>query len=199
MVEIWRWPYALFSVSLTACTDTPSRAAFSRSIFTNSRAPPSCASEATSRNSGSRPICAASLLAHSVTSAELVPVRLYWNCARLLRVVICTSCTDWNDTLTPGMSPTSFWSLAMTCGAPAARSSRGFSTIVSRPVLAVRLEGPTPITDAMADTSGSRCMVSATRVCNSRIRSNDTLGSAWVTAVISPVSCTGRKPLGTMT
>ena len=31
----------------------------------------------------------------SETSSVLLPTSVYWNCARLARVLICTSCTGW--------------------------------------------------------------------------------------------------------
>ena len=37
----------------------------------------------------------ASRSAHRLTSAALVPVSVYWYCARLMRVAIWMSCTGW--------------------------------------------------------------------------------------------------------
>jgi nitrate reductase cytochrome c-type subunit len=59
------------------------------------RSPPSCASDETSRNSGSRRISVTSFCDHFVTSAASVPVSVYWYCERLDWVDICTSCTGW--------------------------------------------------------------------------------------------------------
>ncbi|MGY4409220.1 hypothetical protein ACVWW4_000956 [Bradyrhizobium sp. LB7.1] len=95
MVDIWRCAKASLSVSVTPCRLTPSWPARVRSTVSCARNPPSCASEETSRNSGSRRISATSLRAHSDTSAASVPVSVYWYCERLDWVEICTSCTGW--------------------------------------------------------------------------------------------------------
>ncbi len=80
-----------------------------------------------------------------------------------------------------------------------ARSSRGFSTMLSRPAFGVALTVPTPTTEETPATSGSALITPATRCCRRDISSNDTEGSACVTAMMRPVSCGGRKPLGMTT
>jgi len=76
-----------------ACMDTPRRPAISRSTLTKARRPPSWVSETTSRRISVVRSFATSLAAHCATSSVLLPTSVYWNCARLARVLICTSCT----------------------------------------------------------------------------------------------------------
>ena len=52
MVEIWRWPKALLSASLTACMEMPRRPAVSRSTLTNSAQAAVLGLGATSRSTG---------------------------------------------------------------------------------------------------------------------------------------------------
>jgi hypothetical protein len=56
--------------------------------------------------------------------------------------------------------------------------------------------GLTPITETTPLTSGSRRIASAASPCSRLSSLNDTSCPASITAVISPVSCGGRKPLG---
>ncbi len=95
MVEIWRWPKASLSASLMACMETPRRPAVSRSTFTITRRPPSWASDTTSRKAGEERSFSVSLADQVATSFSSLPTSVYWYCARLMRVLICTSCTGW--------------------------------------------------------------------------------------------------------
>ena len=52
-------------------------------------------SRLTSLSDGDRASSAASLVVHSATSPASVLTSVYWYCARLVRVAICTSCTGW--------------------------------------------------------------------------------------------------------
>ena len=103
MVEIWRWPKASLSASLTACMETPRRPAVSRSTST-------MRAQAAVLRLGDdvaqcRRACAASRRsrgAQVATSAASLPTSVYWYCARLMRVLIWMSCTGWKYTVTPG-------------------------------------------------------------------------------------------------
>ena len=77
------------------------------------------------------------------------------------------------------------------------RSSRGFKLIWIRPVLGVMLVPSTPMNDDRLDTSGSLRMTLANACCRSLIAANDTTAGASEMPRMTPVSCTGKKPLGT--
>ena len=117
---------------------------------------------------------------------------------RLIRVPIWMSCTGCMNTLRPGIAPSRSVRRRAICMALAARALRGVSASVSRPVLGVGLMVPTPTKLTTPATSGSPRTISAACSCNTAMRGIDTPGSASVTATISPVSCNGRNPLGTM-
>ena len=81
----------------------------------------------------------------------------------------------------------------------ALRSPRGFSVMARRPAFGVALSGLTPTTETTPVTSASWRILSATSFCSRCISANETSVPASVTAVIRPVSCSGRKPFGTTT
>ena len=197
MVEIWRWPNASYSVSATACIDTPSRIAASRSTTTWVRNPSFCWSVATFSSSGRSARRWRNFGAQTASSAGSVSTSVYWNCVRLTRVPICTSCTGWKNAVMPGMPAIACCSRAITTAAES-RWRTGFSAIDSRPVLGVALIVPAPTNETTPVTAGSRRTISATCVCSVARRGIDTLCPASVTAMISPVSCCGRNPLGTI-
>ena len=70
--------------------------------------------------------------------------------------------------------------------------------MVSRPVLGVALIEPAPTNDTTPLTASSRSAISANSVCSRAMRGIDALCAASVTATITPVSCCGRKPFGTI-
>ena len=71
--------------------------------------------------------------------------------------------------------------------------------MVRRPVLGVALMLPAPTKDATPATAGSRRAISASWVCSTAMRGMEVLCAASVTAMITPVSCCGRNPLGITT
>ena len=81
----------------------------------------------------------------------------------------------------------------------ALRSPRGRSVIDMRPAFGVALSGLTPTTDTTPVTSGSCRTRSETSCCSRCISAKETSVPASVTAVIRPVSCSGRKPFGMTT
>ena len=163
------------------------------------RRPPSWASETTSRSTGEDLRCSASLVDQVATSFSSLPTSVYWYWARLMRVLICTSWTGWKKTVTPGMTPTLSFRRSMTAVTLDLRWSRGFRVILRWPALGVMLMALTPTTDTTPVTSGSVRMASAAASCRRTISLKETSGPASSTAVTSPVSCSGRKPLGTTT
>ena len=183
-------------MSVTVCMEMPRRLAASRSTSTSMRRPPSCASEATSRSIGFVRRRAANLSDHSMTSFESAAVSVYWYCARLARVLIWISCTVWKKTFIPGIVATNRCKRATISPADALRSPRGRKVITSQPAFGVELSLLTPMMDTRPTTSGSFLTASSTSSCRCCICSNETSVPASVTAVISPVSCGGRKPFG---
>ena len=87
----------------------------------------------------------------------------------------------------------------MTAETSSRRSPRGFSVMTRRPTLVVGLTEPAPITETTPITSGSAWIAAAAAVCRLCISAKETSGPASVTAVIEPVSCSGRKPFGATT
>ncbi|KAG1433860.1 hypothetical protein G6F57_021881 [Rhizopus arrhizus] len=66
-----------------------------------------------------------------------------------------------------------------------------------RPALSVALLPSTPMKDDTACTSGSSSTSRAAACWRSAIAGNEMDCGAWVMAWIRPVSCCGKKPLGT--
>ena len=99
----------------------------------------------------------------------------------------------------PGMLATSSFSLSMIASTPDVRWSRAFKVICSRPALGVALSVLTPMTDTTPVTSGSARMTSTTSCSRRCMSPNEISVPASVTAVIRPVSCSGRKPFGITT
>ena len=76
------------------------------------------------------------------------------------------------------------------------RSSFGFSLISMRPLLRVVLVPSTPMKEDRLSTAGSSSTIPA-RVCwRSAMAGKEMSWGASEMAWISPVSCTGKKPLG---
>ena len=92
--------------------------------------------------------------------------------------------------------PSFGWSRAMISVALSRRSARGLRVTDSRPLLVVGLVPSAPMKEATPETSGSARMTATTCCWSSDIREKLTSGPASVMPVSSPVSCTGKKPLG---
>ena len=198
MVEICRWPKASFSASLIACMETPRRPAVSRSTLTRARRPPSCASDTTSRSTGDLRSFSTSLADHVETSSASLPTSVYWYCARLtLRADLdvlhgleehgeagCLRCRllQARDDLVDGRL----------------RCSRGFSVIFRWPALGVGLMALTPMIVTTPSTAGFLRIASVAAACRRSISAKETSGPPSSVAMMRPVSCCGRKPLGTI-
>ena len=135
--------------------------------------------------------------AQTLSSSASVSISVYWNWVRLMRVPIWMSCTGCMNTLMPGTPLIARCRRAMTTGA-GSRSGRGLRAMVRRPVFGVALIVPAPTKDTTPDTAGSRSAASASWVCRRCMRGMEALWAASVTATITPVSCWGRKPFGTI-
>ena len=70
--------------------------------------------------------------------------------------------------------------------------------MASRPALGVALSGLTPMTETTPVTSGSLRIALSTAACSRFISVNETSWPPSITAVIRPVSCSGRNPFGMM-
>ena len=81
----------------------------------------------------------------------------------------------------------------------AVRSLRGFRLINRRPLLSVMLLPSVPMNEDRLTTSGSFRMAAASACWRSAMAVKEMDCGASDVAAISPVSWTGKKPLGTMT
>ncbi|MNT15012.1 hypothetical protein D3C72_1500430 [compost metagenome] len=77
------------------------------------------------------------------------------------------------------------------------RSAWGFNAICMRPALSVALLPSTPMNEDTACTSGSSSTRRAAVCWRSAMAGKEMDCGAWVMAWIRPVSCCGKKPLGT--
>ena len=68
-----------------------------------------------------------------------------------------------------------------------------------RPLLAVMLVPSIPMNDDRLATSGSFKITSASRRWRALMAGKEMLCGASEIPMITPVSCTGKKPVGTMT
>jgi len=83
--------------------------------------------------------------------------------------------------------------------ASACRSSRGLRLIWMRPLFGVMLVPSMPMKDERLATSGSFRMTRTSACCRSDMAANEMVSGASETPRMTPVSCTGKKPLGTTT
>ncbi len=79
-----------------------------------------------------------------------------------------------------------------------ARSSSGFSVIWMRPLFMVVLTPSAPMNDVRFSTAGSWRMTRTSPCCSLDMAENETVSGACEMPRIAPVSCTGKKPLGTI-
>ena len=84
-------------------------------------------------------------------------------------------------------------STALTC-----RSSSGFKLIWMRPLLIVVLVPSTPMKDDRLAIAGSCRSTWASACWRAAMAAKDTVCGASEMPRMTPVSCTGKKPLGTM-
>jgi hypothetical protein len=80
----------------------------------------------------------------------------------------------------------------------ALRSARGLRLMSMRPLFKVALLPSTPTSDDTLATAGSASTMRLTAWLRSAIAANEIEAGAWVVACNMPVSCTGKKPLGTV-
>jgi hypothetical protein len=85
----------------------------------------------------------------------------------------------------------------MICCAVALRSSRGFNVMNRLPLLPAR--PLPPITIATEATSGSACTILPSSSWRRFMSAKEMSWLASEVAVIRPLSCCGKKPLGMMT
>ncbi|MNL57285.1 hypothetical protein D3C87_1808340 [compost metagenome] len=87
---------------------------------------------------------------------------------------------------------------AITVARSPLRSACGFSAICMRPALSVALLPSTPMNEDTACTSGSSSTRRAAACWRSAMAGNEMDCGPCVMAWIRPVSCCGKKPLGTI-
>ncbi len=78
----------------------------------------------------------------------------------------------------------------------AAVVARSFRLISRRPLLSVGLVPSTPMKEVRLSTAGSFRTSAASACWRSAIVPKETDCGAWAMPWITPVSCTGKKPLG---
>ena len=66
-----------------------------------------------------------------------------------------------------------------------------------RPLLTVEAPMPEPMNEAIVATAGSARTIRATRCCNCFMAMKEISWAASVVPKMMPVSCCGKKPLGT--
>ena len=98
----------------------------------------------------------------------------------------------------PGTLATFWRSRWITSVALSERCSIDFSVTSMRPLFSVALPPSMPMNDDRPCTSGSCRMARAAACWRSAIAANDTDCGASVITWIAPVSCTGKKPFGTV-
>ncbi len=76
------------------------------------------------------------------------------------------------------------------------RTSSGLRVIWMRPELSVVLVPSTPMKEEMLSTAGSASTTSTSFCCNAAMAGKLTVCGASLMPRITPVSCTGKKPLG---
>ncbi len=90
-------------------------------------------------------------------------------------------------------------SRAITWLAVSVRSLQGLSWMYIRPLFCVCPPDPAPTDEVSAATAGSSSTSWFTCFCRRDIASNETSCAASVMAMMMPVSCGGKNPLGMMT
>ncbi len=170
-----------------------------RSTSTYTERPWVCRSLATSSTCGSVFMRSMSRGSQTGNSSGLASTRTNWYWVRLTVVSMLRSWTGCMNSETPPTAATSRRRRRMTSLAVAARSSRGLRLIRKRPVLSVGFVPSTPMNDERLTTSGSFRIRAARACCSSAMRANETDCEASEIPWISPVSCTGKKPLGMTT
>jgi len=198
-VAIWRWPKAVCSAAITSAALTPSRAVASRSISTCACRPLRCRSEATSASSGRSPSAATVRATHSASSSSSGVDRVNWYWVRLTRSSMDSSCTGCSQAVMPGTRRSSSPSRRTMVLASALRLPCGLRLISMRPLFSVLLLPSTPMKDDRLATSGSASAMAASACWRSAMAPKEMVCGASVTTWITPLSCTGKKPLGTVT
>ena len=199
MVEICRWPKALYRAASICCGVMPSRLAVSRSIASFTCSPSFDWSLATSRSCGIALSFSSIFPTQKPNSLGSGDSMLYWNCVRLTRSSTVRSCTGCMNSVIPSTFASLAWSRRITSPASILRCSIGTRLIWMRPLLRVVLVPSTPMNDERLSTAGSCKISRANSCCLADMELKEIVSGASEMPRITPVSCTGKKPLGTMT
>ncbi len=120
---------------------------------------------------------------------------VYWYDALLCRPPTRMSCTGVRKRLAPGSRASSRRSRATIRSALSSRSDSGFSVTNIDPVFRCA----PPVKPTTFATPGSARTIAMKSASFCRIAWNEMLWSAWMRPMSWPVSCCGKKPLGTIT
>ena len=203
MVETWRWPKASESVESMARAETPRREAVSRSMTRWASRPWSCWSVATSRSSGSCCMAAMSCGDQVSRSSCVSAVRVYWYCVAEERPPMLSSCEELQVELHAGH--------VGGLGAESIDDRVGGQALLE--ALVAGLEGDEHARRVGGSAAGAAAAEEAEDVLHAGLLLDDLrdlrhgargfrgrrcpAGSASVPPR-RPVSCRGKKPLGTM-
>ena len=108
--------------------------------------------------------------------------------------MFCTGCM--NSWIPSTFLSSSGSSLRITSAALRSRWSSGFKLIDSLPLLVVVFVPSAPMNDDRLSTAGSAKITSASSCCFSAIAFDPIVCGACEIPWITPVSCTGKNPLG---
>ncbi|MNM21823.1 hypothetical protein D3C81_321890 [compost metagenome] len=195
IVEMMRWPKALYSASSTVAVVTDMRAALSRSMATVTAAPVAPASVTTLRSCDFSRMRTASLPAHSVTVAVSAPSSETRYCVGPDSASMVRSCVGCRYRVTPATLATRPRRRSMMSSWLSLRER--FRLISMLPVCSmVLLAASTPTRELRVSTSGSSSSALAAACCKTAMRAYETACDVSRRACSCPVSCVGNRPFG---
>ncbi len=121
---------------------------------------------------------------------------MYWYCVRLTRSSTVMFCTGSRNSWIPSTRASFGARRLMIWVALALRTPRSFRLIAMRPLLTVVFVPSAPMNDDRLSTAGSSRMTFASSCCFCAMALKPMVGLAWEMAWMTPVSWTGKKPLG---
>ncbi len=177
----------------------PKRAAVGRSITMSSAWPWTFRSLVTAAKPGVAASRSTSRGTHAANRLASGFSRKNWYCARLTVESTVRSCTGCIDKAMPGTGRRLSRSRSMTASTVMPRSACGFRLISSRPAFSVVLVPSTPMKEDRLSTAGSCSTASASTCWRAAMAEKDVSCAASEIPWMTPVSCTGKKPLGIAT
>ncbi len=165
MVATWRWPNASYRVWSIWASDSPSREAVSRSIFTAMCGEAICWSDVTSCRPGSLAMCSSMIGAQWLSSSESVEVMTYWNSVLVSFPPTLMSWPACMKYFTPGITATLGRSRWMIFCAESVRCENGLSWMNMRATFSAPLKPVDPTKPTTPETPGSWLMMAANSFC----------------------------------